>query len=87
MSNFNIKTFCENPKNPLPKASPDQFYNFVWVDEKVNNEENMKYRKSFEYLEYKGFKIFDNFDGYMSFLNQNENKNNIFVFTGGPLTD
>ena len=82
-----IEIFCENSGNPFPRASPDQFYNFVWVDNEVNNETNSNFRKSFEYLGYKGFKTFDTMDRYINFINSDETKNNIFVFTGGDLTD
>ena len=82
-----IKKCCEDPRCGLPNANPDQFYQFVWVDKKVNEKENQIYVKSIRYLGYKAFETFSDLKTYMNFLNSNEIKNNIFVITGGPLTD
>ena len=35
-----ILAFCESEKNKPPRASEDQFYQFVWVDKRVNEKEN-----------------------------------------------
>ena len=34
-------------KGPLQRADPEQFYQFVWLDPRVNNDENQLYKKSF----------------------------------------
>ena len=82
-----ILAFCESEKNKPPRASEDQFYQFVWVDKRVNEKENQLHCKSFQYLGYVGFITFESVKRYQEYLESEHSKMNIIVFTGGPITD
>jgi hypothetical protein len=51
----------------MPRARENQFYKLVWIEKKVNNDENILYWKSVRYLGYKGC-TFESLEKYKEYL-------------------
>ena len=43
----------------LKPADPQKYYKFAWVDKKVNNGENYRYKRCMQFLGYDAIQAFD----------------------------